>query len=410
MLNLQSAAFALKTLYPKNKIQRLVYEDQPFLAMIPKDEEFFGDSKAIPLIYGNPQGRSAKFSTAQANKGSTKGIKFSLTRARDYSLVDIDNETMKAAGNSKGAVINALETETDGGFSVIKRSAGTAGFRDGSGAIGQIGTVGTGGNGYTTKQVLLASINDAVNFENGMVLQASGTKTGGAVRAGTLTIVAVDRDAGVLTFSADVTTGIAAAVANDYLYVQDDYDSKMKGLDAWLPATAPAGGDNFFGVDRSVDPVRLAGCRVDGTTMAIDEAFIKGAARADREGGKLSHYFTSHPQWLQLEYSQGSRVQYVDYESEVGIGFRGIRVNGPKGPISVFADVNCPNDVAYGLQMDTWELASLGPVPHFLDEDGNKMLRESNADAYEIRLGYYGNFACYAPGYNVRVKLPAANF
>ena len=55
--------------------------------------------------------------------------------------------------------------------------------------------------------------------------------------------------------------------------------------------------------------------------------------------------------------------------------------------------------------MDTWSLNTLGEAPMFLDLDNNRMLRESAADAYEVRMGYYGNVACNAPGYNCRVAL-----
>jgi hypothetical protein len=57
------------------------------------------------------------------------------------------------------------------------------------------------------------------------------------------------------------------------------------------------------------------------------------------------------------------------------------------------------------LQLDTWSLNTLGEAPMFLDLDNNRMLRESAADAYEVRLGYYGNIACNAPGYNCRIAL-----
>jgi len=57
------------------------------------------------------------------------------------------------------------------------------------------------------------------------------------------------------------------------------------------------------------------------------------------------------------------------------------------------------------LQMDTWTLNSLGAAPHILDLDGNRMLREANNDAYEVRVGFYGNLSCNAPGYNSRVAL-----
>lgn len=87
------------------------------------------------------------------------------------------------------------------------------------------------------------------------------------------------------------------------------------------------------------------------------------------------------------------------------IGFRGILINGPRGPIRVVPDQNCPSDRAFMLQMDRWKLYSLGKAPKLLESDGMKMLRESNADAVEVRVGYYAQLGCDAPGFNVNIQL-----
>lgn len=87
------------------------------------------------------------------------------------------------------------------------------------------------------------------------------------------------------------------------------------------------------------------------------------------------------------------------------IGFRGILINGPRGPIKVIPDQNCPFGTAFMLQMDVWKLYSLGKAPKILDTDGLKMLRDSAADSVEVRVGYYAQLGCRAPGWNANVKL-----
>jgi hypothetical protein len=79
-LNLTNFAPMLKTLYPKKRIENMVYADRPLLAWLPKSEGFFGENKKVPLIYGNPNGRSATFATAQANKTNTSSVAFLVTR------------------------------------------------------------------------------------------------------------------------------------------------------------------------------------------------------------------------------------------------------------------------------------------------------------------------------------------
>ena len=82
---------------------------------------------------------------------------------------------------------------------------------------------------------------------------------------------------------------------------------------------------------------------------------------------------------------------------------------GAGGPVTVIPDVNCPDTLAYALQMDTWRLLSLGPVPNIFDKDGVTMLRVSNADSVEIRARAYMQLECNAPGWNGVVSLNASS-
>ena len=179
----------------------------------------------------------------------------------------------------------------------------------------------------------------------------------------------------------------------------------MTGLDGWVPSAAP-GATAFFGVDRTADVTRLGGNRFDGSALPIEEALIGGASQVAREGGRPDHCFVDFATFANLEKALGSKVVYSESKArDVDIGFAGIDVRGPRGTIKVIPDQNCQPNVAWMLQLDTWSLNTLGEAPMFLDLDNNRMLRESAADAYEVRLGYYGQIACNAPGYNCRVAL-----
>jgi hypothetical protein len=60
------------------------------------------------------------------------------------------------------------------------------------------------------------------------------------------------------------------------------------------------------------------------------------------------------------------------------------------------------------LQLDTWKLISLGPVPKVLKyEDRMELLRVYNSDSSECRVGAYSNVVCGAPGWNGQTKLAA---
>ena len=390
-LNMTTFAAALKQHYTGEKIENMVYKDNPFLAMISKYEEFGGENLKLPIKYGIPQGRSATFVDAQNNKTSTKLKAFLLTRVSDYSLASITNETIEASKGNANAFIEAATTEIDGAIESATRSIAVALFGDGSGQIGVVGSVST--TTATDDTITLATIQDITNFEVGMQLNFGTATTNKGIDS-------VNRDTGVLV--CDANTGASAAEA---IYQDGDKDLMLTGLNGWLPSTAPAASESFFGVDRSSDTTRLGGIRFDASSLPLEEGLIGAAARVAREGGKPDVCFVNYSNFADLEKALGSKVSYVDVKVNPEIGFRGILIHGPRGPIKVIPDQNCPNNVAFMLQMDVWKLYSLGKAPKILDSDGLKFLRESAADAVEVRVGYYAQLGCRGPGYNARIAL-----
>lgn len=399
-LDLTSFAAALKTLYSDRKIHDLTYKNAPFLAMLSKDTNFVGDSVKHPLKYGNIKGRSATFATAQSNKAASNYAAFTVTRVRDYGLASIDNETLEASKTDKGAFMRAAQAEIDSAFAGLGRSLASALYRSGTGSIGVAGSA-------SSAVLTLASVGDVVNFEVGMKIQASETDGGTLNDAGaTVTLTAINRETGELTANANWST--VSTSGGEYLYAHGDAGTttartKISGLMAWLPVSAP-GATAFFGVDRSVDTTRLGGVRYDASALSIEEGLVNAVSRVTTEGGKPDAIFINPIKMRDLINSLGSKVQYTSHK--VGeIGFESVKLMTDNGPVSVFSDLNCPQAYAFVLQMDTWQLKSLGKAPRLLDSDGNKMLRDGAADSVEVRCGYYGNLVCDAPGYNAIVTL-----
>lgn len=406
-LDLASFDAALKQYYTNDKVENEVYKDNPFFALVPKMEDFGGSDLRIPLIYGNPQGRSASFAQAQARGAltSSKLKDFTLTRVKDYSIATIDNETLEASKGNKAAFMEAATTEIDGAINVLTRSIGVSGYRSGFGELGQIGAI----NGST---ITLLNVGDITNIEVDQVHVFSSALSSAALRdsGDSLTVSGVDRDTGVITYSTAVSN-IASIAVNDYLFVKGDREDsatpaalKLSGLEAWNPYVAP-GASLFFGVDRTADVTRLAGCRLDGTNKPVEEVLVDGAARVAREGWALSHYFMSHEKYADLEKSLGSKVQYVDLKVNAEVAFRGIVISGTRGQIRVLGDQNCPSNRIRGVNMSYWKHYSLGKAVRVIDTDGLKMLRMANSDSIEVRYGYYANMGCRAPAANISIAV-----
>lgn len=406
MLNLANFAPALKQYYSSTAVENMVYSDHPALAMLAKDENFGGKNMPLPLIYGNPQGRSATFSVAKDNKGNSQVAEFTLVRFKDYSLASIDAETVEASENDKVAFLSALTTEIDGAIQSATNSAAADIFGNGSGKIGQI----KAGSAVNTTTLTLSNPGDVVFFEKGMSLEVSATyltQTAVKANASKLVVDKVDRDNGILTMTVALDTAVPTIAAGDFIFVEGDYWKKMPGFEGWLPSVAPTAGDNFFGLDRSADPTRLAGIRFDGSALPIEEALTKAASRVHREQGKPDVVYLSYDKYSDLEISLGAKVQYVmpTAYNRADISFRGIVLNTNKGVMSVIADSFCQEDRAWMLTSKTWKIYSLKKMIRILDLDGNKMLRENDADAVELRIGGYKVLGCNAPGWNANIYL-----
>lgn len=390
-------AAILKTVYPNGLPKDATYRDNPLMALMPKETDFYGDYKKVPLKYAPNAGRSSAFATAQSNASNVKNIAFLLDRESDYAVAKLSNELILASKNNAGAFVSALKQEIDSAQQNIANSAAQAIYGSGSGKIGQI----SASSNVGTATITLSNPEDVVFFEAGYKVVASTADGGGAVKSGSVTIQSVNRVTGQLTATGNWSAGIGTVAASDYLFIEGDYDSKMKGLAAWLPSTAPTSGDNFFGVDRSTDVTRLAGWRGDLSSLPIEEALIEGGYLIGRDGGKVDHVFMSFDKYADLIKSLGSKVQFVDVlAKDASIGFQGVKVNVGKSVATVIPDRNCPSNKMYMLQLDSWKLSSLEGMPMILDMDGLKSLRVSNADALEIRVGYYANVYCNVPGFN----------
>ena len=406
-LDMTSFDAALKQHYTDDRVLNLVYKDNPLLALMPKYESFGGKNLPIPLIYGNPQGRSKTFTNAQTQGAATSSLitDFVLTRVKDYSIATIDNETLEASKGNANAFMEAATTEIDGAINSLTRSIAVGMYRDSSAQIGQVSAE---PSEAATTVITMKSAGDITNIEVGQKINIWSAKTGGSQRSTdgsdvSWSVTAVDRSAATFTLD-DAYDSSGTIAADDYIFVEGDRGLGISGLEDWVPASAP-GSTAFFGVDRSVDTQRLGGVRYDGSADPIEEALIEGASRVAREGGKVDHAFLSYAKYAELEKALGSKVQYVDLKMNAEVGFRGVLINGPRGPIKVIPDQNCPDDVCFMLQLSTWKLYSLGKAVKVIDSDGLSMLRQAQADGVECRYGFYGNVGCRGPGYNCRVAL-----
>lgn len=402
-LDTTAANAALKEYYDDQKVENLAYDANPTQVMVPKDTSATGKYVPIPVLYEVSQGNSNTFTNAQGNQTPMLLAEFLLTLVPDYSIATLTQQAMLASQDEKGSFIKFARKFVDIAIQASSNRASTSLFRGGTGSRGAIAT-----GGITSGVITLSNPADIVNFGLNQTLQAASTD-GGAPRAALGYVIARNVTAGTVTVSATAIGGVAGTPtgwqAADFLLVQGDSNATMKGFSGWLPSTAPSGSDSWYGVNRSGDS-RLYGLYYNGAQQPIEEAIIDSALLNAREKGRPGHFITNFGSYAALSKAMGARRTFVNLETDGGIKFRGIKIDGPNGDIDCFADRSCQAATGWLLQMNTWKLYSLNPVPHiFKYGDGLDMLRVANADASEVRVGYYAGLGCDAPGWNSQVSL-----
>ncbi len=332
-------------------------------------------------------------------------------------MVTITNLLMEQTKSNAGAFVDAAKLQIDGGFRSITNNVAHDLFGSGTATRGVIGTYAEDGGSPNIVDIVLEDPADIVAFEVGMVLVASSTD-GGAPSTDYMTITSVNRMTGAISGIGSDTNLDAKFAVGGYLTVEGDLPSAgasttgsflaMSGLAAWIPKVSPASNDSFWGVNRSADPTRLAGLRFDASSLTIEEGITQALALANREGARPDYMIIDFASYAALINALGAKVQYVQVNhDEVEVAFEGIQFHSAYGRVIVLADRSCPPQTAYLLTLSTWKLRSLGKVPHILTYgmEGLEGLRVGNADALEIRIGYYGNLICSAPGFNMVVTL-----
>jgi hypothetical protein len=430
-----SFAAAMKKIYPQKRVELIFYKHHPLMAKMAKAEDFYGfdqgGTMAIAVQSGAPSGgRSATFGNAQANISAGNDERFNISRKTDYQLWKLNNEVIEASSRDVGAIMRVLQNKGDAALLNLSRNLAAMLYGNGGGARGRGNNAAPVG---TT--IVLANPGDIVFFERDMVLVASdvdGSGTNGVIRgpgggaaADTALVTGVDRSAGSFTVNA-----IPASWGNqDYYFQQGDVSglttgapglpaavtgNVVTGLAGWIPTTAPvAGVDNFFGLDRGVDPTRLAGSRFNGIGLPIEESLKRISTLIVRNGGRPDTVFLNPIDYERLELSLEGRARFETMTTQVGgkrsatVGFDSMVITTTAGKANVFADVNCPQGSGYMLQMDTWKFHHLKGCPHMITQGagagGGRMVNDN--DQVEFRSVYRGNLACTAPGYNGVVQL-----
>lgn len=395
-LSLSAYDAFLKEIYADGAPAELAMKDKPLLEYLPKNAGFSGDTYVVPVGIENPQGASSVLSTAITNAASSVQTKFVATARNSlYQVAVLDAENMAASEGKAGAFAAARQREIDGMLDNIGKTIHQYCYRSGSGSLGQASNI-VDGSGEAV--ITLANKSDVHNFSLGQTLEANDTDNATSVRAGAPQVIERSVSAGTITVDETVVATHSWGTT-DFLFPIDNQDVVMTGLAGWLPLAEPSA-TAFFGVDRTDDVTRLAGHRVDNSSRSIYENMSELAMLIGEEGGNPDTCFMNPRAVHLLAQEVGAKVTRQEGGTQ-RLGFTGFMLEtvGNKG-IKVVQDWACPQNRAYMLQRNTWEIAHLKGLVHLVEDDGRIALRGSTTDTIEVRGRSWHELMCRAPAYN----------
>jgi hypothetical protein len=396
---------ALYVHYTTDRLYNLADRMNPTLGQLTKDTKAGGRHLSQGLIYEIGGGGSADIALAISESQASIPEEFiPILRQKIYEVAILDNETIEASSADKDAFAKAID-EIDRKFKAASNRMETKLFRGRGGFLGRMrsDTVLTG------PVAILDDPADAFGFYKGQTIQAAGTDgTSGAVRAGgPLTVASVQREAGTVTFTANINT-LTSVTATDFLFKNGDFGKGLIGFFDWCPIDRSGLGTPFFSVTRSDDPDRLAGVYFDGRGIPLFETLIKTVGMLGKHSVQPDFALMNPDTVTELVLAaQGKTIienTQVPSSRTQTIGYDTFKIRVGANMITLRQSWACPSTKMLVGVWDTWKLRSLGEMPKFINRTGALMQME-NSDAYQSRVGGYGNLFCCAPGYNAPVQL-----
>ena len=391
----------LKRRYAGGKVPKANFTDFPFISNVQKKEDWTGDDYAIAIQTENAQGVGPSIADAQSAAAQGNYVRFLLTRKEYFGVVRIKGQALRTATTKgDGAVVDLWKNECDGITQTFLKCLEINGFGTGNGVLGTIST------GVTGAAVTLTVVEDVANFDIGMKVKlVSATTLSPTTRAGTATITSVDRAAGTLSLAAGNWDAIITGATNgDSLVRAGDQavagtPTVPSGMRQWLIGGATPG--THASLSRNTDPVRLASQSLDMTGLPMSDAIIDLESLISTQGQLTSKKLWAHPRdFRQVKKSLGGKVNFPREKMSstvAGLSFSAIQWEGDAGTIPMMLSPFCPRQNVFLKDMSTFALYSIGPAPQPLDLDKSDFLRVATDDAYELRIGMYGDWGDDSP-------------
>lgn len=395
-------AAALRTFY-LDSYDDLAFRDHPMMGICEKKEEY-GNVVSVSMAYAYTAGRGGTFSTAQANESDVARVSFLVTPSRTYGLETVQNTDIELSKSKRGAVVNLFQDAIEKSMRGCGDDVETLLFGDGSGTLG---TISTNTNPSGVIYVLtLTNPQDAYKFFVNQILVSKATAFAASLDTGSAIVTAADPIAGTVTVNGQASWAPTNGHVLGYqgTMAASTAQQTFVGLAGWIPddLNRPGTTDSFFGVNRSAAPVLLAGQYKNATALNVQQAISAVLySLGNISGAKpdtVMMNFSNYEKYQTLVDTKGRNVQAKG--DGITTLYDGLKMQGPKGVVTVIPATFCDSAHIYTLDSSTWKLgAPDGEIIKPATKNGEPV-ELSTSDANEVRFRALGFFYCTAPGYN----------
>lgn len=415
----------IRTLWSTEAIAQQLVKKSAALGIIPKDTNFGEEYRKVTVGTNPGQGIATNFADAKEGKTASGAVEFSVDTTSMYGTFSIEGKLWRRyehTGN-RGLILDPMARESKNLMDQMRNDLSSYLYGNGGGSLGRILSTST----LASQTITLDTGADRRRIVKGMKLVASTANgTSGTILSGYVTVASVGgtRSAPTITIEEATWSGaIAGLTTTSYLFRKgatgtgSGGSGVIYGFDAWCPSHSGSPG-TFLGVNRDSFPDQLAGIVMSATTKSPKQRILDASVELEdgpAPEGRLI-YVQHSSQWAKLQAELSANNALVQTKSpaakigglSTGVTYDAISVMGAGGAIEVLPDPYCPAAVERLLTVETWQLASTGPLLHWdkgATPDGAML--EDGSDAREVRAVGDMVLICRNPWANVRVAVTA---
>ena len=285
----------LKVYYKKEGIQNLLFRNSPLLKKMNK-ERVEGKEQRFAAMYSRGGAAGGDFTAAKTQAATVaQTAEFCVTPGQLFSVYTMNAKEVAASRSNAGAYMRVGGAKMFAASESFRKTLAAALYGAG---YGEICAVPSGGWEFTasTPRTITLPEDAIMKIDVGTKLVVKATRETAETSAqNTLTVNAINGTAVTVTpaENTDATQAYIVCLAGS---MSGNSPLLPVGLDGWLPVKAKRTGDTwtsfiddlFFGVDRSVNPDRLAGAFYNGTGASeAKKSCVTKLIKALRRQGSL---------------------------------------------------------------------------------------------------------------------------